>query len=106
MWEAGIGKLCINLLLISAPAEKNLPSPVRTVKMVSGCSSSSRIAVIVSSISFPPKEFRDLGRLSYCQLAIAHRHDCGEITLIIPIWPVISTTMSLYVFVDMVRVFC
>ena len=54
-----------NSPLTSAPAEKNLPSPVRTVKTVSGCSFSSLIAAMVSSMSFPPKAFRDFGRLNY-----------------------------------------
>lgn len=53
------------LPLTSAPAEKNRPSPVRTVKTVLGCSLSSRIAVIVSSMSFPPNEFNDLGLLNF-----------------------------------------
>jgi hypothetical protein len=38
---------------------------VRTVKTVSGCSFSSLIAAMVSSMSFPPKAFRDFGRLNY-----------------------------------------
>jgi hypothetical protein len=51
--------------LTSAPAEKNLPSPVKTVKTVSGCSLSLRIASIVSTMSLPPNEFKDFGRLNY-----------------------------------------
>ena len=56
--------LCKSIPLISAPALKNRPSPVRTVNTVLGCSSSSRNAEIVSSISLPPKAFRVLGRFS------------------------------------------
>lgn len=51
--------------LTSAPAEKKRPSPVRTVKTVVGCSSSSRKAEMVSSMRFPPKELSALGRLNY-----------------------------------------
>ena len=62
--------------LTSAPAEKNLPSPVRTVKTVSGCSFSSLIAAMVSTMSFPPKAFRDFGRLNYDSIS-----NCNELFL-------------------------
>ena len=55
----------LKLPLTSAPAEKNLPSPVKTVKHVSGSSFKVRMASTVSSISFPPKEFNCFGRLNY-----------------------------------------
>lgn len=42
--------------LTSAPAEKNRPSPVRTVKTVSGCSFRTRSAAMTSGMRFPPKE--------------------------------------------------
>lgn len=58
------GHLIFFLPLTSAPAEKNRPSPVRTVNTVLGFSLSSLIAVIVSSIILPPNAFRDLGRLN------------------------------------------
>ena len=50
--------------LTSAPAEKNLPSPVRTVKTVSGSSLNWRMAAMVSCMSLPPNALRDLGRLN------------------------------------------
>ena len=50
----------------SAPAEKKRPSPVNTVKTVSGCSSSVLSASMMSRIKLPPKELRDFGRLNYC----------------------------------------
>lgn len=53
--------------LTSAPDEKNLPSPVRTVNTVSGLSFSSRRAMTTSMSRFPPKALRDLGRLNCSQ---------------------------------------
>jgi hypothetical protein len=72
--------------LTSAPDEKNRPSPVRTVKTVSGCSLSSLMADMVSTMSLPPNELSDFGRLN----------------LIIPICPTTSKMMSLYLRDDMV----
>lgn len=87
--------------LTSAPEEKNLPAPVMTVKTVSGCSFSSRRAAATSSRRFPPNELRDLGRLSYIiLLALWHqsqrRFMKGGLALIIPILPLISNTISVY----------
>lgn len=48
----------------SAPEAKNRPSPVMTVKVVSGWLSNSRRAAIVSSTRLPPKELSCLGLLS------------------------------------------
>src|SRR5205814_875053 len=73
------------LLFTSAPAEKNRPSPVRTVKTVSGCSFSSLKAAMVSTMSLPPNALSDLGRLN----------------LMMPIRPTISTMMSWYLLDDM-----
>ena len=53
-----------SVLLTSAPAEKKRPDPVRTVMIDVGSSFNSRIAATVSSINFPPKELRLLGRLN------------------------------------------
>jgi hypothetical protein len=54
--------------LTSAPALKKRPSPVSTVKIVSGCSLRRRSAEMVFSMMLPPKEFSALGRLNYvCQ---------------------------------------
>lgn len=50
--------------LTSAPAEKKRPSPVSTVKIVSGCSFNTRSAAMVSAMRLPPKELRALGRLN------------------------------------------
>lgn len=58
---AKVGVSCELTALTSAPAEKNLPSPVRTVKMVSGCLSNSLNAAITSTIRFPPKELSCFG---------------------------------------------
>lgn len=55
----------VQLPRTSAPAEKNRPSPVRTVKTVSGSSLKPRIAAMVSSINLPPKLFSCLGRLNW-----------------------------------------
>lgn len=49
----------------SAPAEKKRPSPVRTVKIVSGCSLRTRRAAMVEGMREPPKELRALGRLNW-----------------------------------------
>lgn len=54
-----------NLPLTSAPAEKNRPSPVITVKTVSGFSFNSLSAEIVSTIKLPPNAFKEPGRLNY-----------------------------------------
>ena len=56
--------------LTSAPAEKKRPSPVRTVKVVSGWSLSILRASMVSGIIFPPNALSDLGRLNCLTLAI------------------------------------
>ena len=50
--------------LTSAPALKKRPSPVRTVKMVSGCSFKTRSAEMVFSMMLPPNELSALGRLN------------------------------------------
>lgn len=96
------------LPLMSAPAEKNLPSPVRTVKTVLGWSFSSRRALTVSITSFPPNELRAFGRLN-CRLVNIVFGSRGTMsnymyTLIIPIFPVISKIISLYSVCDIVRV--
>jgi hypothetical protein len=51
--------------LTSAPAEKKRPSPVSTVKTVSGCVFRKRRAAMVDGMSEPPKELSDLGRLNW-----------------------------------------
>lgn len=54
--------------LTSAPALKKRPSPVRTVKMVSGCSLRTRRAEMVFSMMLPPNELSALGRLNWAGL--------------------------------------
>ena len=49
----------------SAPALKKRPSPVSTVKIVSGCSLRTRRAEIVFSMMLPPNELSALGRLNW-----------------------------------------
>jgi hypothetical protein len=83
----------------SAPALKKRPSPVRTVKTVLGFSFNSLIAAIVSVISLPPKALRDFGLLNYAKYLISELTwdmSHSRLTLIMPIWPVTVTTMSLY----------
>jgi hypothetical protein len=83
----------------SAPALKKRPSPVRTVKTVLGFSFNSLIAAIVSVISLPPKALRDFGLLNYAKdfiSALTWDMSHPRLTLIMPIWPVTVTTMSLY----------
>ena len=82
----------------SAPAAKNLPSPVITVNVVSGCSFNSRKAAMVSAIRFPPKEFSCFGRLNYTWSDnwTGSVDIYRERALIMPMPSLISTMMSSY----------
>jgi hypothetical protein len=79
----------------SAPDEKNRPSPVRTVKIVLGWSFSSRIAATTSDIKLPPNALRLFGRLNYIELPTVQYERRLCLALIVPIWPLIVSTMSL-----------
>jgi hypothetical protein len=60
------------LLVTSAPEEKNRPSPVMIVKVVSGWSFNILNASTVSVTMSPPKEFSAFGRLNWVLIRYLH----------------------------------